>query len=115
MANDYCPRPLPTDHIELDDALSELVELLAENAHEIWAHQRMTDGWSFGSERCDASRCHPCLIPYSELPESEKAYDRQAVIGTVRAVLALGFVIRRPERDSAAQPGGAADAGSWGG
>lgn len=95
MVNDYQPKPLSTDHVTLDIDLLELVELLAENAHDIWASQRLNDGWSFGPERCDASRCHPCLVPYAHLPEIEKAYDRNAVLGTIRAVLALGFVISK--------------------
>ena len=102
MPNNYEPKPLRTDHIALEDELLELVELLAENAHDIWAHQRMNDGWVFGPERCDTSRRHPCLVPYAQLPEIEKTYDRNAVLGTIRAVLALGFVISRSEPDLAA-------------
>jgi|SRR5262245_3315760 len=101
MTSSYRPRPLTTDHISLDDRLLELVELLAENAHEIWAQQRLTDGWSYGPQRSDESKRHPCLVPYSDLPESEKTYDRNAVLGTVRAVLALGFVIEKRAEDAA--------------
>ena len=93
MAHDYHPRPLDTQGVELSEELLALVELLAQNAHDIWALQRMSDGWRFGPERCDSSLRHPCLIPYSELPDTEKAYDRNAVLGTVRAIIALGFVI----------------------
>src|SRR5437879_602124 len=95
MASDYCPRPLDIEHIHVEGELLDLVELLAENAHDIWAHRRINDGWSFGPARCDESRRHPCLVPYSELPDAEKAYDRSAVVGTVRAILALGFVIEK--------------------
>ena len=95
MGVNYLPQPLRTDQVCLDQHILELVEMLAEHAHEIWAQQRMADGWSFGPERCDQTKRHPCLIPYAELPESEKAYDRNAVLGTVRAVLALGFTIVR--------------------
>ena len=109
MTNDYRPQPLCTDHILLDSSLLELVELLAEHAHDIWAQQRLTDGWSFGPVRCDESKHHPCLIPYSELPESEKDYDRNAVLGTVRAVLALGFAIAKRVEDAAAEQGATAD------
>ena len=112
MASNYRPQPLQLDHIPLDAPLLELVEILAANAHEMWAHQRMSDGWSFGAERCDNSRRHPCLVPYSELPEAEKTYDRIAVLGTIRAVLALGFAIERRPPEAAAQPGAAADAAS---
>jgi RyR domain len=102
MANDYHPRPLPTEGVELSDELLPLVELLAENAHDIWARQRMKDGWTFGPKRCDESLRHPCLIPYSELSDGEKVYDRNAVLETVRAIIVLGFVIEKriPESDS---------------
>ena len=99
MRNSYAPKPLQTDHVNLDEGLLELVETLAENAHDIWALQRINDGWVFGPERCDASRQHPCLVSYAQLPETEKAYDRNAVLGTIRAVLALGYVISKSELD----------------
>jgi hypothetical protein len=103
MAIEYRPKPLCTDHVDLDDELLKLVELLAENAHDLWAHQRIQDGWTFGPERCDESRRHPCLVPYSELPDTEKVYDRNAVLGTLRAILALGFVVEW--RGSSMTPG----------
>ncbi|MBO9651594.1 MAG: hypothetical protein J7605_24070 [Variovorax sp.] len=95
MTSNYIPRPLLTNDVLLDEALLELVERLAENAHDIWAGQRLLDGWRYGPERCDGSRRHPCLVPYADLPESEKAYDRNAVLGTIQAILALGFEIRK--------------------
>ena len=96
MTNDYRPTPLQTDHIELDDALLGILEILAENAHDIWARERILDGWSYGHERCDKSRQHPGLIPYPQLSEREKEYDRNDVLCTVRALLALGFSVVRP-------------------
>ena len=98
MANDYSPRPLGVDHVQLDADLVELVELLAEHAHDLWALQRMRDGWVHGAERNDACKLHPCLVPYAALPESEKDYDRNAVLGTIRAIVALGFVVLPPDR-----------------
>ncbi len=110
MGNDYHPRPLETDHIALEDELLELVELLAEHAHDVWACQRLSDGWIFGPERCDTSRHHPCLVPYTELPEQEKTYDRNAVLGTIRAIRALGFVISRQEANFTSPPTSSSDA-----
>ena len=95
MADKYQPKPIQVDHITLSREILELVERLAENADEIWAHQRISEGWVFGTERCDRTRRHPCLLPYSQLPESEKNYDRNAVLETMRAVLALGFVVSK--------------------
>lgn len=95
MQNNYRPAPLSVDPIALCPELLELVENLAKNAHEVWALQRIEDGWRFGRQRCDELKEHPCLRPYSELPDAEKAYDRIVVLGTIRAILALGFVIER--------------------
>jgi hypothetical protein len=93
MESDYRPRPLATEHIPLTPEILALVESLAENAHEIWAAERMRDGWSWGPARDDAKREHPCLVPYAELPEREREYDRAMVLGSVRAILALGYTI----------------------
>lgn len=95
MGTEYTPRPIPTDHVELGDDLAGLVELLAENAHDLWASERLRDGWTFGPHRDDVQRRHPCLVPYSQLPERERDYDRTLVVGAVRAILALGFTISR--------------------
>jgi hypothetical protein len=95
MASEYTPSPVMTEHVVLNEDLLALVEVLAENAHEVWAQQRIVDGWTFGPERCDASRLHPCLVPYRELPETEKAYDRNVVLATIRTVVALGFTVQR--------------------
>lgn len=38
---------------------------------------------------------HPCLIPYEELPEVEKAYDRDTALGTLKLILKLGFKIEK--------------------
>ena len=100
MENSYKPKPLETDQVALDRELLELVELLAENAHNVWASQRLLDGWVFGPARCDELRRHPCLVPYSQLSDEEKTYDRNSVLGTIRAILALGFTISRCPSDA---------------
>jgi len=91
----YQPRPITTDAIELSPDLLALTERLAEHAHDIWAQQRLADGWTYGPRRNDAARQHPCLVPYADLPESEKQYDRQAALGTLKAILALGYNIEK--------------------
>lgn len=74
----------------------ELTERLAENAHELWARERLAQGWTFGPKRDDEAKTHPCLIPYKDLPEEEKRFDREAAIGTLKAMLALGYVVDQP-------------------
>lgn len=92
----YRPNAIDASAVALPGEMSELTERLAENAHDIWAAQRMADGWSFGPKRDDAAKKHPCLVPYAELPDSEKEYDRIAALGTLKAILALGYRIVPP-------------------
>jgi len=91
----YEPAPIDTSQITLPDALTELTERLAKNAHDVWARQRMADGWTYGPRRDDAAKKHPDLVPYAELPESEKEYDRSAAMETLKAIVALGYRIEK--------------------
>jgi ryanodine receptor 2 len=90
----YVPEPLDASGVELPPELRELLERLARNNHDIWAQQRMREGWTHGPARDDAKKQHPMLIPYEQLPESEKDYDRQMAVGVLKAVLAAGYEIR---------------------
>ena len=91
----YIPHPIDVDSIELDDELLELSESIAENAHEIWALERIDKGWRYGEQRDDIKMLHPDLVPYAELDESEKDVDRQMSIKTIKLVKKLGFRITR--------------------
>ena len=93
--NDYKPEPLDTQAIELPDELQQLLERLAENTHDVWARQRMADGWTWGPHRDDAAKKNPCLVPYADLPESEKVYDRQTAGEVLKAILKLGYKVQR--------------------
>ena len=91
----YRPQPINTSSIELSTDLLELTEKLAENAHDNWAKLRIAEGWTWGEERDDAKKKHPDLVPYSELPESEKEYDRNSAMETLKAITTLGYKIER--------------------
>lgn len=95
MTTNYNPKPIDTSDIVLTDDLNELVEQMAENVHDIWAQSRMQQGWTYGSERNDELKHHPCLIPYGELPEVEKDYDRNTAVETLKLILKLGFKIEK--------------------
>jgi class 3 adenylate cyclase len=97
----YIPNPIDTSSIELVAELEALTERLAKNTHAQWAWQRMRDGWIYGPQRDDNLRTHPCLIPYHELPENEKEYDRITAIETVKVMLDLGYRITPPESNVA--------------
>ena len=93
--NEYRPAPMDTSEVVLPNALQELTEQMARNVHEVWAQTRIAQGWSYGPERDDAAKKHPCLIPYEELPEAEREYDRNTAVETIRLILKLGFTIER--------------------
>lgn len=91
----YAPQPIDTDEVELPADLRNLTERLAENAHDHWALQRMSEGWRWGETRNDQARTHPNLVPYDELSDSEKEYDRKTAMETLKAILKLGYRIER--------------------
>lgn len=93
---DYQPEPLDTSHVQLTEELTLLVEMLAKNAHETWAVARLAMGWKHGPHRDDDAKLHPCLVSYAALSEEEKDIDRDIVVATVLAILALGYEVRRP-------------------
>lgn len=91
----YEPSPIALDDVTLDDDLTELQEAIAENAHEIWAQNRTSQGWTYGPERNDPQKQTPDMVPYCNLPESEKLYDREMAMQTLKLVKKLGFEIKR--------------------
>ena len=92
----YQPKPMDTSEVELPGKLRKLTEELAENTHEIWARQRIAEGWTYGPERDDGKKKHPDLVPYAALPESEKAYDRNTALETLKVIVAMGYRIEKP-------------------
>lgn len=93
----YRPEPIDTSQVKLTSEVLELTEKLAENAHDVWALTRLGQGWRFGPQRDDAKKEHPCLIPYADLPESEKEYDRKTAMESLKAIIALGYrVVKSP-------------------
>lgn len=91
----YIPKPLEVSSTNLPEDLAELVERLAENAHDVWAAGRLAEGWTWGPSRSDERKEHPCLVPYGELPENEKQYDRNAALSTLKITVTLGYRIVR--------------------
>lgn len=91
----YEPTPIELDDIELTDELLELREAIAENAHEVWAKARIDQGWRYGPTRSDEQKETPDLVPYCNLPEGEKQYDRDMAMQTLKLVRRLGFEIVR--------------------
>ena len=91
----YIPKPIDTSTIILPDDLIALTEKIAENVHEVWAQGRISQGWTYGEQRDDENKKTPCLVPYSELSDSEKEYDRNTAIETLKLIVALGYKIEK--------------------
>ena len=89
----YTPQPIDTTDVTLPEELEQLVEEMSKNVHEVWAQQRTSQGWTFGKQRDDATKHHPCLVSYEDLTEEEKAYDRNTSVETLKLILKLGFTI----------------------
>ena len=87
MENKYVPQPMDTSDVRLPEELMPLIEQMAKNVHEVWAQSRMDQGWTYGEERNDALKHHPCLIPYEELPDT--------AVGTLKLISKLGFKITK--------------------
>lgn len=91
----YNPNPIDTSTINLPSDLLELTEKIAENVHEVWSQNRINDGWKYGEVRNDERKETPCLVPYNELPEGEKEYDRNTALETLKLIIKLGYDIRK--------------------
>lgn len=91
----YTPLPIDTTDVKLPEELEQLVEQMSKNVHEVWAESRLSQGWTYGEQRNDELKTHPCLVPYEELPEEEKEYDHNTSIGTLKLIMKLGFKISR--------------------
>ena len=91
----YTPKPVDTSAIVLDEGLLELTEKIAENVHEVWAAGRIVDGWTCGAVRDDTKKTTPCLVPYAELTDEEKAYDRNTALETIKLIIALGYTVEK--------------------
>ena len=91
--NKYQPCPLDTSDIHLPEELLPLMEAVAKNVHETWASNRMAEGWRYGEQRDDVRKYHPCLVPYEELSEEERHYDRATALATLKQIIKLGFKI----------------------
>ena len=87
----YEPKSLDLTRVQIPAYLTNLVEQLAEITHDNWLRQRLADGWRHGQSRNDLLKEHPCIVPYDDLPESEKEYDRKISQGVIQAMLALGY------------------------
>jgi hypothetical protein len=93
----YQPRPIDVALVALTPEILQLTERLAENAHDVWGAKRLAEGWTLGPKKDSDLKQTPLLVPYAELPESEKQYDRDLALATLKAALALGYRIEKSD------------------
>ncbi len=96
-SNGYIPLPIDTTDVELPNELNDLIELISQHNHDIWAIGRIKQGWSYGKKRDDILKTTPLLVPYNELPESEKDFDRNTATEVIKLVLKLGYELNKKE------------------
>lgn len=91
----YVPHPADTSTVKLDQDLLDLTEVIAENVHEVWSASRIKEGWTYGEQKDSVKKTTPCLVPYDELPEIEKQYDRDTAFETIKLIIKLGYKINK--------------------
>ncbi len=90
----YEPKPIDTSDVVLPEELLKLMERIAENVHDVFVKSRIEEGWVYGELRDDIKKTNPTLVPYDELPESEKEYDRNTALETLKLIVKLGYEIK---------------------
>lgn len=94
-AKTYRPKLIDLTHVVLPELFEELREAIAENAHDMWALERQSEGWTLGPKRDDTKLETPDMVPYAQLPESEREYDRIMAADTLKLLVALGYRIEK--------------------
>ena len=95
----YIPAPVDTSGIAVTPEILIISEAMAKNTHEDWAAGRMAEGWSWGPVRDDQAKKHPGLVPYEELSEEEKEYDRRTSMETLKLLLSLGYRLEKDDEN----------------
>lgn len=93
MKKEYIPNPIDIADVVLPNELIELTEEIAKNVHEVWATARIAEGWHYGKERNTELKTTPCLVPYEDLPEIEREYDRKTAMETLKLIKKMGYDI----------------------
>lgn len=101
MDKTYIPDPMDTSDVTLSPELVKLANLLSANVHDVWAVGRIKEGWTYGPARDDARKETPCMVPFEELSDSEKAYDLNTAFETLKVLVKLGYTITPPQEETA--------------
>ncbi|XP_056911321.1 ryanodine receptor 1-like isoform X1 [Takifugu flavidus] len=98
----YKPAPLDLNHVKLTPNQNTLVERLAENGHNVWARDRVRQGWTYSIVQDIVNRRNPRLVPYNLLDEKTKKTNRDTVCSAVRTLIGYGYNIEPPDQESSA-------------
>ncbi|XP_055878934.1 ryanodine receptor 2-like isoform X5 [Biomphalaria glabrata] len=100
QTNGYKPNPLDLSGIILNEKMQELVDLLAENTHNVWAKDRIKHGWTYGLHEDPVNKRTPHLVPYNKVDEHIKKANRDTSTEAVRTLLAYGYSIEAPTSET---------------
>uniref|UniRef100_A0A3Q1EA25 Ryanodine receptor 2 n=1 Tax=Acanthochromis polyacanthus TaxID=80966 RepID=A0A3Q1EA25_9TELE len=103
LSSGYKPAPLDLSHIKLTSTQEAMVDKLAENAHNVWARDRIRQGWTYGIQQDVKNRRNPRLVPYALLDERTKKSNKDSLREAVRTLLGYGYNLEAPDQDHAAQ------------
>ncbi|CAH0520026.1 unnamed protein product [Peronospora belbahrii] len=92
--HNYRPKPVDTSKVELGH-LEHLGDVLARNCHDMWALERLKQGWQYGIQRDDTNKKHPNLVPYKLLSVEEQAFDYRSSIETIKTIVFMNYTITR--------------------
>ena len=100
VKNVFKAAPVDNSNVILPKSLTKHLEIIAQNVHDAWAAGRIKEGWTYGEVKDEVKKTTPFLVPYEDLPESEKEYDRNTAMETLKIVMQLGFdIVKREENN----------------
>ncbi|XP_061609074.1 ryanodine receptor 3 isoform X2 [Phyllopteryx taeniolatus] len=100
MSSGYKPAPLDLSDVKLTAGQEVLVDKLAENAHNVWAKDRIKQGWTYGIQQDLKSRRNPRLVPYALLDERTKKSNRDSLREAIRTMVGYGYGIDPPDQEA---------------
>lgn len=99
QSNGYRPAPLDLSQIQITPKISELIELLAENTHNVWAVERINQTWTYGFSEDSSTKRSPHLVPYKYVDDLIKKANQDTATETVKTLLAYGYMLEPPTGD----------------
>ncbi|TEA41933.1 hypothetical protein DBR06_SOUSAS26810026, partial [Sousa chinensis] len=101
LTSGYKPAPMDLSFIKLTPSQEAMVDKLAENAHNVWARDRIRQGWTYGIQQDVKNRRNPRLVPYALLDDRTKKSNKDSLREAVRTLLGYGYTLEAPDQDHA--------------